>query len=99
VLRNNALRGFEPANAFRLDIPSGDTREIRLGWLGPFFALGMWEDLREPIFTERGDYTVRMVYRNHFGRAFNFKREGDVFENDTPWTGELESNTIRVRVE
>jgi len=99
VLRNNALRGFEPGNAFRLDIPSGETRDIRLGWLGPFFALGMWEDLREPIFTERGDYTVRMVYRNHFGKAFSFERGGDVFDKEMPWPGEVESGEIIIRVD
>jgi hypothetical protein len=99
VLRNNALRGFEPGNRFRLDIPPGETREIRLGWLGQFFALGMWDDLREPVFTERGVYKFRMVYRNRFHKAFSFKRDCDVLENDAPWTGELESNAILVRVE
>ncbi len=99
VLRHNVLRGFEPGNVFRLDIPPGDTREIMLGWLGPYFALGMWDDIREPIFTERGEYKIRMVYRNYFGKALSFGRGTDIFEKDVPWTGEVVSNTISVRVE
>lgn len=99
VLRHNFLRGFEPGNRFSLNIPSGGSEEVRLGWLGPYFALGMWDDIKEPIFDERGRYRIRMVYRNRFTKVLSFGRGGDIFVEVVPWTGEVVSDTVEVSVE
>lgn len=97
--RHGALRGFEPGNTFHLDIEPGGSEEVRIGWLGPEFALGAWDGITEPIFDQPGAYAMRMVYRNHMGKALSFGRPPDMFLDAKPWVGEAVSDTATVTVE
>lgn len=99
VLRNNVLRGFEPGNRFHLDIAPGGSEEIRLGWLGPDYALGQWDGFAGPLFDQRGMYGIRMLYRNQYGKALSFGEGADIFAEYTPWTGEVGSGTVTIIVE
>lgn len=99
VLRNNVLRGFEPGNHFHLTIAPGGTEEITLGWLGPEFALGQWDGFDGQFFDQRGIYKVWMLYRNHYGKAASFKPAPDLFMDEAPWQGEVESDAVDVAVE
>ncbi|MHC4827413.1 MAG: hypothetical protein ACYTEY_12725, partial [Planctomycetota bacterium] len=97
-LRNNILRLFQPENQDHLLIPPGQAREILLGWLGPYFSLGQWADLEEPIFTSSGDYQITVRYWNDWPVAYIAGKSGKPSAVN-PWTGALESNTITLRVE
>jgi hypothetical protein len=97
-LRNNILRLFPPENRDHLLIPPGQSQEILLGWFGPYFSLGQWADLREPIFISAGDYRMTVRYWNDWPLAYITDELGKPSAVE-PWIGTLESNTITLRVE
>jgi hypothetical protein len=96
--RNNILRLFPPENRDHLLIPPGQAQEVLLGWFGPYFSLGQWADIREPIFTSAGDYQLAVRYGNDWPVAYITDGSGKPSAVD-PWTGTLESNCITLRVE
>jgi hypothetical protein len=68
-----------------------------MGWFGPYFSLGQWAGIEEPIFTSRGDYRLTVKYWNAWPYAYltNSTGRGSTVK---PWIGELVSNTVTVTV-
>jgi hypothetical protein len=97
-LKSHILRFFEPGGRDHLLIPPGEAQEILLGWFGPYFSLGQWADIEEPIFTSTGDYRITVRYWNDWPIAYLTDESGTPSAVN-PWMGEVISNTITLRVE
>lgn len=96
VLWNNGLRMFEPGNKGHLTVMPGASSEFFLSWFGPHYSLGQW-NIDQPVFTEAGKYRITVRYRNAYPVAYIFDRQARQSTRDA-WIGELQSNTITLRV-
>jgi hypothetical protein len=97
-LRNNRLRFFEPGNKDHLIVKAGESQEVRLGWFGPYFSLGQWVGIDQPLFVSQGAYQVRVTYKNAYPVAYIFDGQGKRVAAE-PWIGVLQSDLITVQVE
>lgn len=97
-LVNNLLRLFAPGNRDHLALDPGASAEFRLGWFAPEYNLGHWE-IDQPVFTESGTYRVTLRYHNAYPVAHVFGTGETRSRPMTAWTGTLESNTVKIRVE
>jgi len=90
---------FDPGGRSHFTLQPGASQEFDVGW---FFqnARGRWEDdaLAETVFTEKGRYRVRLLFRNIFPRAI--VRDPATGKSDMieAWTGEMQSNEVTIEV-
>jgi len=99
VLRQGLLGFFEPGHFDHRVIRPGETTSFHLGW---FFenARGFWEDDARAwgVFREQGDYSVRILFRNAFPRAWIRDESTGRPRVVEAWTGEVESEAVTVTV-
>jgi hypothetical protein len=80
-------------------IPSGETATFDLGW---FFqnARGRWErdDEAASVFTLRGKYKIRVLFRNFFPKAAFYDDADRESRFVAVWMGEIESGQITVEI-
>jgi hypothetical protein len=100
VLREGLLGFFEPGNFDHLVVRPGETGRFHLGW---FFqnARGMWEnDARAgSVFLEEGRYSVSILFRNAFPKAWIRNESTGRPRLVEAWTGEMESEDVTVTIE
>ena len=91
---------FDPDKKSYFIIEPGESNLFYLGW---FFqnARGGWEDnvKAENVFNGRGQYRLRLLYRNFFPKALiNDATTGKSRFMDV-WTGEIRSNDVLVMIQ
>jgi len=86
---------FEPGRTSHLRIPPGGSQRFTVGW---FFlnARGRWENdaAAATLFSQPGQYTVRIVLRNMFRCAIG----PDDWTPVEVWTGEMRSDPVTIRI-
>jgi hypothetical protein len=91
---------FDPAKESHFAIEPGQSNLFYLGW---FFqnARGGWENdtKAENVFTGRGEYRLKVLYRNFFPKALVRDAASEKSRFIDVWTGEVESNTIVVTIQ
>jgi len=88
---------FDPKRIDRFTIQPGESKQFYVGW---FFqhARGRWEDdlLAANLFLNKGQYKVRLLYRNFFSKAAVYDRSTRKTNFIKVWTGEILSNEVIV---
>jgi hypothetical protein len=88
---------FDPKKIDRFTIQLGESRQFYVGW---FFqhARGRWENdtVASNLFLNRGQYKVRLLYRNFFPKAAVYDRSTNKTNFIKVWTGEILSNEVMV---
>lgn len=99
VLRVGLLGFFEPGFFDHLLLRPGGTGSFHLGW---FFenARGMWEDDARAwsVFREEGEYSVSVLFRNAFPKAWIRDEATGRPRSVEAWTGEMESEEVTVTI-
>ena len=90
---------FDPNNIGHFTINSGESKLFYVGW---FFqnARGRWEDdlKAASIFMGKGQYRVKLLYRNFFPKAFVYDTSTSKSRLIKVWTGEIQSNEVIVKI-
>jgi hypothetical protein len=90
---------FDPDNVSHFIIGPGESGLFYIGW---FFqnARGGWEDdiSAKDVFTGRGEYRLKLLYRNFFPKALIHDSSTDQSRYTGVWTGEIHSNEITVTI-
>lgn len=91
---------FDPDNASYFIIDPGESDLFYIGW---FFqnARGGWEDniKAENVFTGRGLYRLKLLYRNFFPKALIHDAQTSKSRFTDVWTGEIQSNEVVVTIQ
>lgn len=91
--RNAPIGGF-----LALRIESGAEAELPIDRLGDSFAQARWTGIHAPIFDLRGEYRLRLVYRNRQPLAY-VNRPSSGYDVLRPFVGELLSTEAVIHVE
>lgn len=90
---------FDPKRTDRFTIQPGESKQFYVGW---FFqhARGRWENDSEAanLFLNKGQYKVRLLYRNFFPKAAIYDRSTNKTSFIKVWTGEIPSNEVIVKI-
>jgi len=88
---------FDPKKIDRFTIQPGESNQFYVGW---FFqhARGRWENdlVAANLFLNKGQYKVRLLYRNFFPKAAVYDRSTRKTHFIKVWTGEILSNEVIV---
>lgn len=100
VILRDGPHFFDPNNASYFKMNPDESDLFYIGW---FFqnARGGWEDdlKAENVFTEKGQYRLRLLYRNFFPKALIHDASNDTSRFSDVWTGEIESNEVLVTIQ
>jgi len=99
ILRDGHHAFFDPGNIDHLLIAPGETERFYVGW---FFqnARGRWENDSEAwkVFLSKGTYKVRILLRNTFPKASIYNKAAAKTRFVNVWTGEIQSEEVKVEI-
>ena len=99
VILRDGPHFFDPNNISHFTINPGESKLFYVGW---FFqnARGRWEDdmIAARIFMGKGEYRVKLFYRNFFPKAFAYDTSTRKNQLIKVWTGEIQSNEVIVKI-